>query len=73
MKRYSIYHRSQHLQTLSIDDVLVDSVTNKVYHVEQRPDEEGRNVIVDTAALKDVFGQGYNARYSTDHYRSRSI
>jgi hypothetical protein len=49
-------------QTIRIEDILVDSVTSKVYHVESRPDERGRNVVVESDTGKDTFGSDFNAR-----------
>jgi hypothetical protein len=53
-------------QTIKIDDILVDPATSKVYHIESRPDEKGRNVIVDSTTGKDVFGPEFNARFVID-------
>ncbi|PPQ72869.1 hypothetical protein CVT24_001543 [Panaeolus cyanescens] len=55
-----------------IADLLVDSVTGKVYHLERRASEEGRNVIVDTGTNKDVFGAGWNARTMVQEYGGAS-
>jgi uncharacterized protein YybS (DUF2232 family) len=35
----------------------------KIYHVETRPNEQGRNVIVDTLAGTNMFGEGFNAQH----------
>jgi hypothetical protein len=45
-----------------IDDVVVDHVKGKVYHLERRPAEAGRSVLVDTATGKDVVPAGFNVR-----------
>ncbi|KAI0317789.1 Alpha/Beta hydrolase protein [Amylostereum chailletii] len=42
-------------------DVLVDPVTDKVYHLERRSAEGGRAVVVDTSTGADVIGQEWNA------------
>ncbi|KAH9035889.1 hypothetical protein EDB85DRAFT_1942156 [Lactarius pseudohatsudake] len=39
-------------QSISLVDVLLDLVTHKTYHIEGRPSEGGRAVIVDTIATK---------------------
>ncbi|KAH8113185.1 alpha/beta-hydrolase [Phellopilus nigrolimitatus] len=56
----------------SFDDVLVDPVTNAVYHVEKRPSEAGRSVVVETASGKDVFGSEWNARSGVHEYGGAS-
>ena len=64
---------------VSYDDVLVDSIPshvhpngNAIYHIEKRPAEAGRNVIVDTSSKKDVFGKGWNARSAVQEYGGAS-
>ncbi|KAL5522268.1 hypothetical protein ACEPAF_2125 [Sanghuangporus sanghuang] len=64
---------------VSYDDVLVDSVPsrahpngNGIYHIEKRPAEAGRNVIVDSSSKKDVFGKGWNARSAVQEYGGAS-
>ncbi|KAI5114963.1 hypothetical protein M0805_006579, partial [Coniferiporia weirii] len=52
----------------AIDDVLVDPVTTAVYHLESRPSEAGRCVLVETATGKYVFGPGWNARTGVQEY-----
>ncbi|TFK46339.1 hypothetical protein OE88DRAFT_1739619 [Heliocybe sulcata] len=53
---------------VNIADVLVDPVTSTIYHLEERPSEEGRGVVVDTRVGKDVFGSGWNARTGVQEY-----
>ena len=36
------------LQSIDLPDVLVDHITSTVYHIESRPSEEGRSVLVHT-------------------------
>lgn len=55
-------------QTIAIDDVLVDRVTSAVYHLERRPSEGGRSVVVSTADGRDVFGDEPNARTGVQEY-----
>ena len=50
------------------DYVLVDSITGLVYHLEERPDDNGRCVIVNTKTNEDVFPSPYSARDSVQEY-----
>lgn len=59
---YSSRHANKNHQSSSIDDVIVDSVTSKIYHIEKRPAEGGRNVLVKTEESRDVFGKEWNCR-----------
>ncbi|KAI0085246.1 alpha/beta-hydrolase [Irpex rosettiformis] len=52
----------------SVDEVIVDPVTSSVYHIEGRPSEGGRNVLVNTEAGIDVVGQGWNVRTGVQEY-----
>ncbi|KAH9055269.1 alpha/beta-hydrolase [Lactarius vividus] len=54
--------------SISLVDVLLDPVTHKIYHIERRPSEGGRAVIVDTIANKDIFGSGWNATTKVHEY-----
>lgn len=54
--------------SISLVDVLLDSVTRKIYHIERRPSEGGRAVIVDTIANRDVFGSEWNAATRVHEY-----
>ena len=40
----------------------MDPITSKIYHIEKRPAEAGRNVIVDTEKGEDVVGKEWNVR-----------
>ena len=50
------------------DDALVDPITNTIYHLEERPDDHGRCVIVDTLANRDVLPSPYSARTFVQEY-----
>ncbi|KAF8152590.1 alpha/beta-hydrolase [Crassisporium funariophilum] len=52
----------------SIADVIVDRVTSEVYHIESRPSEAGRNVLVHTGSNRDVVGPAWNVRTSAQEY-----
>ncbi|KAH8979089.1 alpha/beta-hydrolase [Lactarius akahatsu] len=54
--------------SISLVDVLLDPVTHKIYHIERRPSEGGRAVIVDTIANKDIFGSEWNATTKVHEY-----
>ncbi|KAH9073578.1 alpha/beta-hydrolase [Lactarius deliciosus] len=54
--------------SISLVDVLLDPVTHKIYHIERRPSEGGRAVIVDTIANKDIFGSEWNAATKVHEY-----
>ncbi|KAF8258721.1 alpha/beta-hydrolase [Lactarius quietus] len=54
--------------SISLVDVLLDPVTRKIYHIERRPSEGGRAVIVDTIANRDVFGPEWNAATKVHEY-----
>lgn len=47
----------------------MDPVTSTIYHIEQRANEGGRLVIVDTEKGVDVFGEGWNARNGVHEVR----
>jgi hypothetical protein len=49
-------------QSTSVDDVIVDRVKGTVYHLERRPKEGGRSVLVDTRTNKDLVPAGFNVR-----------
>ena len=55
-------------QAINITSILVDPITSTIYHIEARPSEGGRGVIVDTSKGKDVFGPGWNARSRVEEY-----
>ncbi|KAF9035134.1 alpha/beta-hydrolase [Panaeolus papilionaceus] len=52
----------------SITEILVDPVTSEIYHLESRPSEKGRNVVVHTSTNTDVVGQGWNVRTMVQEY-----
>ncbi|RDB21912.1 Dipeptidyl aminopeptidase BIII [Hypsizygus marmoreus] len=49
-------------------DVVVDPITSTIYHIESRPSEAGRNVLVNTGTGKDVVGKDYNVRTAVQEY-----
>ncbi|KAJ7274929.1 alpha/beta-hydrolase [Mycena rebaudengoi] len=48
--------------SVSIEDVVVDSVTSAIHYIEKRPEEGGRNVILALADGLDIFGEDWNAQ-----------
>ncbi|KAF8664837.1 hypothetical protein AX16_000678 [Volvariella volvacea WC 439] len=54
--------------SIKLTDVLVDSVTSKVYHIENRPSERGRAVLVETESGRDVVGKEANVRTGVQEY-----
>lgn len=46
----------------------IDAVTSQIYHVENRPSEGGRSVVVKTKDNADVFGPEWNARTAVHEY-----
>ncbi len=64
---YPVTHASFR-QSISLVVVLLDQVTRKIYHVERRPSEGGRAVIMDTIDNKDVFGSEWNATTKVHEY-----
>ena len=55
-------------KTISIVEVIVDAATGEIYHVEQRPHEGGRHVLVHSKTSQDVFGESWNARTGVHEY-----
>ena len=55
-------------QAIRISSIFIDPITSSIYHIEARPSEAGRCVIVDTKKNKDVFGPGWNARSRVEEY-----
>jgi dipeptidyl aminopeptidase/acylaminoacyl peptidase len=55
-------------KNIVFDDVLVDPKTHSIYHLEERPEDRGRCVIVDTIAKKDVLPSPYSARTFVQEY-----
>lgn len=50
-------------QVIGFEDVVVDSSTGIIYHVEKRPSENSRNAIVDTDTGKDLIPSPWDAKY----------
>lgn len=55
-------------QSTSFADLFVDPTNNKIYHTELRPEDNARNVIVDTLAGHDVIPSPYSARTGVQEY-----
>ncbi|KAI0634553.1 alpha/beta-hydrolase [Trametes polyzona] len=53
---------------VKVDELFVDPITSTIYHIEQRPNEGGRLVIVDTEKGEDVFGKDWNSRSAVHEY-----
>jgi hypothetical protein len=51
-----------------LTDVLVDPATATVYHVESRPSESGRCVLVDSRTGRDLVGKEWNVRTGVCEY-----
>lgn len=49
-------------------ELFVDPITSTIYHIEGRPLEGGRNVIVKTEDARDVIGREFNARTGVQEY-----
>ncbi|KAH7914907.1 Alpha/Beta hydrolase protein [Hygrophoropsis aurantiaca] len=54
--------------SITISDVFVDPIRTDVYHIERRPSENGRSVIVKTRSGLDVFDEKWNARTAVHEY-----
>ncbi|EMD35932.1 hypothetical protein CERSUDRAFT_115835 [Gelatoporia subvermispora B] len=52
----------------SVDEAFVDPITSVIYHIEDRPTEGGRSVIVITEENRDLFGKEWNARTGVHEY-----
>lgn len=46
----------------------MDPISSVIYHLETRPSEEGRGVIVNTEKGTDIFGRSWYARSSVQEY-----
>ena len=46
----------------------MDSLSGAVYHIERRPSEKGRSVLVRTRSGEDVVGEGWNVRTGVHEY-----
>ena len=49
-------------QGSKVDELVVDPITSTIYHIERRPAEAGRNVIVHTEKGEDAVGKEWNVR-----------
>ncbi|KAF7328930.1 Peptidase-S9 domain-containing protein [Mycena venus] len=54
--------------SVKLTDVVVDSVTGAVYHVESRPSESGRCVLVESHSGRDLVGKQWNVRTGVCEY-----
>ncbi|KAF8192552.1 Alpha/Beta hydrolase protein [Pholiota molesta] len=52
----------------SIEDIVVDPVTLKLYHIENRPSEGGRSVLVDSIYRRDVVDERFDVRTFVNSY-----
>ncbi|KAI0752561.1 alpha/beta-hydrolase [Daedaleopsis nitida] len=50
------------------EELFADPVTSTIYHIERRPAEAGRNVIVNTEKGQDVVGKEWNVRSGVHEY-----
>ncbi|KIJ67214.1 hypothetical protein HYDPIDRAFT_107939 [Hydnomerulius pinastri MD-312] len=50
------------------DDVIIDPITSVIYHIEERPDDGGRCVLVNTVTNTDIIPSPYNARSAVQEY-----
>ncbi|TFK46332.1 alpha/beta-hydrolase [Heliocybe sulcata] len=55
-------------KTTAITHLIVDPIGSVLYHVEARPSEGGRCVIVRSEGAQDVFGRKWDARTSVQGY-----
>jgi hypothetical protein len=51
-----------------VASVHVDPITSRVYHIEARPSEKGRCVLVDTTTQKDLVEKDKNVRTGVHEY-----
>ncbi|GBE85623.1 alpha/beta-hydrolase [Sparassis latifolia] len=51
-----------------VEEVIVDPVTSTIYHIEARPSEKGRNVLVETEKSRDVVGREWDVRTRVHEY-----
>lgn len=56
------------IQANAIADVIVDPVSSEVYHIESRPSEKGRCVLVHTMSDRDIVGIDWNVRTAVQEY-----
>ena len=56
-------------QSISFESILlVDRVTGELFHVERRPSEGGRSVIVNSTSHKDLVDKNWNVRTGVHEY-----
>ncbi|KAI0329778.1 alpha/beta-hydrolase [Cubamyces sp. BRFM 1775] len=53
---------------VKVDELFVDPITATIYHIEARPSEGGRLVIVNTEKGEDVVGKDFNVRSGVHEY-----
>ncbi|KAJ3842541.1 Alpha/Beta hydrolase protein [Lentinula raphanica] len=56
----------------STDDVIIDAATTKIYHLEGRPSEKGRCVLVESETGREIVGKDVNVRTGVHEYGSGS-
>ncbi|KAJ7471903.1 Alpha/Beta hydrolase protein [Mycena latifolia] len=54
--------------SVKLTDVVVDPVTTGIYHVESRPSESGRSVLVESGTGRDIVGKKWNVRTGVIEY-----
>ncbi|KAG9218471.1 hypothetical protein CCMSSC00406_0010050 [Pleurotus cornucopiae] len=52
----------------SIAELLVDPITNKIYHVELQPNDGGKNVLVETETARDLVSGEWDVRTGVHNY-----
>ncbi|KAF7430148.1 hypothetical protein PC9H_005848 [Pleurotus ostreatus] len=52
----------------SIAELLVDPITNKIYHVELRPTNEGKNALVESDTRRDLVSGDWDVRTGVHDY-----
>ncbi|KAF8198339.1 alpha beta-hydrolase [Mycena galopus ATCC 62051] len=55
-------------QVVSVEEVILDAATSKVYFAQKRPEENGRSAIVDASTRQDVFDTTWDARTQVHEY-----
>ncbi|KAJ3795411.1 Alpha/Beta hydrolase protein [Lentinula aff. detonsa] len=56
----------------STDDVIVDAITSVIYHLEGRPAEKGRCVLIESETGREIVGKDVNVRTGVHEYGSAS-
>ncbi|KAF8974306.1 Alpha/Beta hydrolase protein [Flammula alnicola] len=57
-----------HGQVTAIEDVVVDSVTSIIYHIENRPSEGNRSVLVESIAKLEVVEDSFDVKTLVNNY-----